>query len=171
MFILRISKCLHFLGCGDPGQVTNARRSVPTTFSPGGSVTYTCNAGFIILGTTATTTSTIFCQTNNQWTTRPTCVQRLATIISKRTNSFFSVISGFAMGINNNNNNMSLKIVAINTLAVPVVLYGYGVIGWKLDEVQCFDKMAGKHLCRNLMLAKKLMWIGYISQIKKVADY
>ena len=28
------------------------------------------------------------------------------------------------------------KIAAINTLAVPVILYSYGVIDWKLDEIQ-----------------------------------
>ena len=48
------------------------------------------------------------------------------------------------------------NIVAINTLAVPVVIYSYGVIDWKLDEVQSLDKMTRKHnLCMNRMLAKK----------------
>ena len=47
------------------------------------------------------------------------------------------------------------KIAAINTLAVPVVLYSYGVISWKLDEIQGLDQMGRKHLCMNQMLAKK----------------
>ena len=47
------------------------------------------------------------------------------------------------------------KIAAINTLAVPVILYSYGVIDWKLDEIQDLDRMTRKQLCRNQMLAKK----------------
>ena len=31
------------------------------------------------------------------------------------------------------------KIAAINILAVPVILYNYGVIDWKLDEIQDLD--------------------------------
>ena len=46
------------------------------------------------------------------------------------------------------------KIAAINTLAVPVVLYSYGVIDWKLDEIQDLDRMTRKQLCMNWMLAK-----------------
>ena len=33
------------------------------------------------------------------------------------------------------------KIAAINTLAVPVILYSYGVIDWKLDEIEDPDRM------------------------------
>ena len=47
------------------------------------------------------------------------------------------------------------KIVAINTLAVPVILYSCGVIDWKLDEIQGLDRMIRKQLCMNWMLAKK----------------
>ena len=47
------------------------------------------------------------------------------------------------------------RIVAINTLAVPVVLYSYGIIDWKLNEIQDLDKMTRKQLCMNQMLAKK----------------
>ena len=47
------------------------------------------------------------------------------------------------------------KIAAINTLAVPVILYSYGVTDWKLDEIQNLDRMTRKQLCMNLMLAKK----------------
>ena len=47
------------------------------------------------------------------------------------------------------------KIAAINTLAVPVLLYSYGVIDWKLDEIQDIDTMNRKQLCMNWMLAKK----------------
>ena len=32
------------------------------------------------------------------------------------------------------------KIAAINTLAVPVILYSYGVIDWKLDEIQDLEQ-------------------------------
>ena len=47
------------------------------------------------------------------------------------------------------------KIVAINTLAVPVILYSYGVIDWKVDEIQNLDRMTRKELCMNQMLAMK----------------
>ena len=47
------------------------------------------------------------------------------------------------------------KIAAINTLAVPVILYSYGVIDWKLDEIQDLDGMTRKQLYMNWMLAKK----------------
>ena len=47
------------------------------------------------------------------------------------------------------------RIAAINILAVPVVLYGYGIIDWKLNEIQNLDKMTRKQLCMNQMLAKK----------------
>ena len=47
------------------------------------------------------------------------------------------------------------KTAVINTLAVPVILYSYGVIDWKLDEIQDFDRMTRKQLCMNWMLAKK----------------
>ena len=47
------------------------------------------------------------------------------------------------------------KIAAINILAIPVILYSYGVIDWKLDEIQDFDRMTWKQLCMNQMLAKK----------------
>ena len=44
---------------------------------------------------------------------------------------------------------------AINTLAVPLVLYSYGIIDWKLNEIQDLDKMTRKQLYMNQMLAKK----------------
>ena len=47
------------------------------------------------------------------------------------------------------------KIAAINTLAVPAILYSYGVIDWKLDEIQDLDRMTRKQLYMNRMLAKK----------------
>ena len=47
------------------------------------------------------------------------------------------------------------KIAAINSLAAPIVLYSYGVIDWKLDEIQDLDRMTRKQLCMNQMLAKK----------------
>ena len=51
--------------------------------------------------------------------------------------------------------NAKNKIAAINTVAVPVILYSYGVIDWKLDEIQDLDGMTRKQLCMNQMLAKK----------------
>ena len=36
------------------------------------------------------------------------------------------------------------KIAAINTLAVPVVSYSYGVIYWNLDEIQDLDRITRK---------------------------
>ena len=47
------------------------------------------------------------------------------------------------------------KIAAINTLAVPIILYSYGVIDWKLDKIQDLDRMTRKQLYMNWMLAKK----------------
>ena len=41
------------------------------------------------------------------------------------------------------------RIASINTLAVPVVLYSYGIIDWKLNEIQDLDKMTRKQLCMN----------------------
>ena len=36
------------------------------------------------------------------------------------------------------------KIAAINALAVSVIPYSYGVIDWKLDEIQDLDRMTRK---------------------------
>ena len=36
------------------------------------------------------------------------------------------------------------KIAAINSLAVPVILYSYGVTDWKLDEIQDLERMTRK---------------------------
>ena len=36
------------------------------------------------------------------------------------------------------------KIAAINTIAVPVILYSYEVIDWKLDGIQDLDRMTRK---------------------------
>ena len=47
------------------------------------------------------------------------------------------------------------KIAAINTLTVQVILYSYGAMYWKLDEIQDLDRMTRKQLCMNWMLAKK----------------
>ena len=47
------------------------------------------------------------------------------------------------------------KIAAISTLAVPVILYSYGVIDWELNEIQDLDRMTRKQLCMNQMLAMK----------------
>ena len=47
------------------------------------------------------------------------------------------------------------KRAVINTLAVPVLFYSYGVIDWKLDEIQDLDRITRKQLCMNWMLAKK----------------
>ena len=47
------------------------------------------------------------------------------------------------------------KIAAINTLAVPVILCRYGVIDWKLNEIQDLDRMTRKQLGMNQMVANK----------------
>ena len=36
-----------------------------------------------------------------------------------------------------------------------MILYSYGVIDWKLDEIQALDRMTRKQLCMNWMLTKK----------------
>ena len=43
----------------------------------------------------------------------------------------------------------------IATINIPIVLYSYGIIDWKLNEIQDLDKMTRKQLCMNCMLAKK----------------
>ena len=53
------------------------------------------------------------------------------------------------------------KIVAISTLAILVVIHSYGVIDWKLDEMQDLDRMTRKQLFMNRILAKKT----YINRI------
>ena len=40
-------------------------------------------------------------------------------------------------------------------MPVPVIVYSYGIINWKLDEIQDLDRMTRKQLCMNQMLAKK----------------
>ena len=47
------------------------------------------------------------------------------------------------------------KIKAINTLAVPVVTYSYGIITWRLAEIQDLDRMTRKQLCIHRMHARK----------------
>ena len=47
------------------------------------------------------------------------------------------------------------KIAAISTLVVPVILYSYGVIDPRLDEIQDLGRMTRKQLCMNQMLSKK----------------
>ena len=51
--------------------------------------------------------------------------------------------------------NARKKIAAINTLAVPVILYSYGVIDWKLDEIQNLGRMTRKQPWMNQILAMK----------------
>ena len=63
------------------------------------------------------------------------------------------------------------RIAAINTLAVPVVLYSYGIIDWKLNEIQDLDKMTRKQLCMNWILAKKADIDRITSHVKKVEDH
>ena len=53
------------IGCGDPGPVSNAVRT-GSSFSYGDFVIYTCNHGYSGGGA-------MVCQTNGQWTQRPTC--------------------------------------------------------------------------------------------------
>ena len=47
------------------------------------------------------------------------------------------------------------KMTAINTLAVPIVSYSYGVINWKVEDIHNLDRLTRKQLCMNRMLAKK----------------
>ena len=63
------------------------------------------------------------------------------------------------------------KKTAINILAVPVILYSYGVTDWKLDEIQGLDRMTRKQLCMNWMLAKEADVDRIYSHAKKVEDH
>ena len=47
------------------------------------------------------------------------------------------------------------KIEAINTLAVPVVTYSFGIIDWNLKEVADLDVMTRKLLTMNRIHARK----------------
>ena len=63
------------------------------------------------------------------------------------------------------------KIIAINTLAVPVILCRYGIIDWKLVEIQDLDRITRMQLCMYMMPAKKAdIYTGYISHVWKVED-
>ena len=56
----------------------------------------------------------------------------------------------FKSGLNARN-----KITAINCLAVPVIFYSYGIIDWKLDEIQDLDRLTRKQFYMNGLLAEK----------------
>ena len=56
--------------CGDPGQVTNAVRTGPSSFTVGSTATYSCNQDFQLVGN-----GQITCQTNGAWTARPACTR------------------------------------------------------------------------------------------------
>ena len=56
----------------------NAVRTQITSFNTGGTVAYQCNTGFSLQGLT-TITTTISCQTNGKWTSKPVCVPLLFT--------------------------------------------------------------------------------------------
>ena len=47
------------------------------------------------------------------------------------------------------------KIAAINTLAIPVVTYSFGIIDWKLNEIQALDITTRKFMHMNKMHATK----------------
>ena len=69
------SPFLPYTGCGDPGQVQNAQRTIVTSFSINGVVTYTCNSGYQIIGQggQATTSAQITCTSSRRWTPLPVC--------------------------------------------------------------------------------------------------
>ena len=65
------------------------------------------------------------------------------------------------------------RVAPINTLAVPVVLYSYGVTDWKVNEIQDLDKLARKQLCRNWDACKeRRYWQGIplMSRRWKISD-
>ena len=47
---------------------------------------------------------------------------------------------------------------------MPVIVYSYGIINWKLDEIQDLDRMTRKQLCMNQML-------GYKGRILTAVNY
>jgi hypothetical protein len=54
------------------------------------------------------------------------------------------------------------KITAIGTLAVPILRYSFGVINWRLEEV---NKLKGKlERCEQCIkcIVRKLAYIGYM---------
>ena len=56
--------------CGDPGQVTNAVRNGPSSFTVGSTATYSCSPGFQTIGN-----AEITCLSSRQWSPRPICSQ------------------------------------------------------------------------------------------------
>ena len=53
--------------------------------------------------------------------------------------------------------NSSNKIKAINTLAMPSLTYGYGVMKWSITDLETIDTRTRKLLTMNSMFHKKLM--------------
>ena len=67
LLFIKIFCCAEVVVCDDPGFVRNAGRSGPSGPNHVGTrVRYTCRTGYAGGGT-------ITCQTNAQWTPRPTC--------------------------------------------------------------------------------------------------
>ena len=57
--------------------------------------------------------------------------------------------------------NANNKITAIGALAVAVLRYSFGVISWRLGEINSIDRKAGKVLSVCTMLHSKLIYIDY----------
>ena len=52
------------------------------------------------------------------------------------------------------------KMEAINSLAVPVVQYSFGIIDWQISELKKIDTKTRKLLNMHKMLTLKQMWKG-----------
>ncbi len=62
--------CLKILvaSCGSLPSISDGLPGTPTRTTFGGTVTYSCNTGYILSGSV-----TVTCQASGSWSTRPTC--------------------------------------------------------------------------------------------------
>ena len=69
MFIWYVYTCTCVVDhCSQPPDIANGNHGTPTGFSSGEWVTYSCNSGYTLVGSSFST-----CQENGEWSTPPTC--------------------------------------------------------------------------------------------------